>query len=83
MQIVSPFGDAWRLFIIVCALPSLSSSFIFTLMPESPKFLMQKGKTFHALKVLKKIYLINNGNRFPFPVREIFIIIRLKIKIVI
>ena len=63
---VSPYHQQWRLFIILCAIPSLSSSFFFYLMPESPKFLMQNGKPEAALKVFKKIFQFNYPNEvFP------------------
>ena len=64
---LAPYGETWRFFIIVCAIPSLSSSLFFYFMPESPKFLMQKGKSEEAYKVLKRIHSINNPGE-PFPV---------------
>lgn len=34
--------QSWRLFVVLCSIPSLSSAFIIKLfMPESPKFLME------------------------------------------
>lgn len=34
--------QSWRLFVVLCSVPSLSSALIFRLfMPESPKFLME------------------------------------------
>ncbi|CAK8681280.1 unnamed protein product [Clavelina lepadiformis] len=62
----SPFGDPWRLFMIICAVPSLTSSFFFILMPESPKFLMEKGRPEKALEVFRKVYRYNFGKELPF-----------------
>ena len=65
-QVISPYGDTWRLFIIVCAIPSLSSSLFFYCMPESPKFLMQKGRSQAAYETLKRIFRVNYpGKKFP------------------
>lgn len=34
--------QSWRLFVVLCSVPSLSSALVFRLlMPESPKFLME------------------------------------------
>ena len=32
--------SSWRIFIVVCTLPSLTSAVFFALLPESPKFLI-------------------------------------------
>uniref|UniRef100_A0A3P9LGE4 Synaptic vesicle glycoprotein 2 n=1 Tax=Oryzias latipes TaxID=8090 RepID=A0A3P9LGE4_ORYLA len=43
--------QSWRLFVVLCSIPSLSSALIFKLlMPESPKFLME------GLSPIKKIF---------------------------
>jgi len=64
---LSPFGESWRFFIIICAVPSISSVIFFWFMPESPKFLMRKGKSVEAYNVLKRIYRVNNP-RQDYPV---------------
>ena len=69
LVVISPYHEQWRLFIIFCAIPSLSSSLFFALMPESPKFLMQKGRVNDAFKVLKRIHDFNYPNE-TFPVRS-------------
>lgn len=33
--------QSWRMFVALCSIPSLTSAFIFTFMPESPKFLLE------------------------------------------
>lgn len=38
--------QSWRLFVMLCSVPSLTSALIFRLlMPESPKFLMEVCKS--------------------------------------
>nr|CAB3266720.1 synaptic vesicle glycoprotein 2C-like [Phallusia mammillata] len=68
---ISPFGQPWRFFIIMCAVPSISSSLFFILMPESPKFLMQKGRNVEALNVLKRVFMMNHPNKAVFPYSKI------------
>lgn len=61
--------QSWRLFIILCAVPSLSSAAVFKLvMPESPKFLIESGCYLESLKVFKKMFAMNHrGSTKPFP----------------
>ena len=33
--------NSWRIFIALCIIPSFTSTFIFAIMPESPKYLME------------------------------------------
>ncbi|XP_076079879.1 synaptic vesicle glycoprotein 2C-like isoform X2 [Mytilus galloprovincialis] len=55
--------SSWRIFVATCAVPSLSSAFLFTLMPESPKFLLIAGKASQAIKVLTKVHDSNFSHR--------------------
>ncbi|XP_065147502.1 synaptic vesicle glycoprotein 2B [Paramisgurnus dabryanus] len=61
--------QSWRLFVILCSVPSLSSALIFRLfMPESPKFLMEAGRETEALSVFQTMFRLNNGFVIkPFP----------------
>lgn len=61
--------QSWRLFMVLCAVPSLSSALVFRLaMPESPKFLIEAGRHAEALRVFKKIFAMNHrGSMKPFP----------------
>ncbi|RXM97361.1 Synaptic vesicle glycoprotein 2C [Acipenser ruthenus] len=65
--------QSWRLFVVLCSIPSLSSALIFRLvMPESPKFLMEAGRVEEAVFVFRKMYNFNHrGNAKPFPVTEL------------
>lgn len=53
--------DSWRVYLALCILPSATSAFIFVLMPESPRFLMQMGKEQEALRVFQRVYASNHG----------------------
>ncbi|XP_037955905.1 synaptic vesicle glycoprotein 2C-like [Teleopsis dalmanni] len=50
---------SWQIFLAVCSLPCLISGLLFTLIPESPKFLMAKGRNEEALNLLQNIYHTN------------------------
>jgi len=66
---VSPSGDQWRLFVLMCSLPSFTSAILFCVMPESPLFLIKKGRTKEAFGVLEKMHKWNHrgtGEEMPF-----------------
>ncbi|KAB0345718.1 hypothetical protein FD754_022644, partial [Muntiacus muntjak] len=50
---------SWRVFVIVCALPCVSSVVALTFMPESPRFLLEVGKHDEAWMILKLIHDTN------------------------
>ncbi|XP_041650910.1 synaptic vesicle glycoprotein 2C [Cheilinus undulatus] len=52
--------QGWRLFVMLCSVPSLTSALFFLLLlPESPKFLMEAGREKEALHVFKKMFEMN------------------------
>lgn len=53
----------WRLFMIVCSIPSLITAFLLLFLPESPKFHLYNGQPSIARKILKSIYSTNNPVR--------------------
>lgn len=56
----SPAFQGWRLFVVLCSIPSLTSALFFQLLlPESPKFLMEAGREKEALHVFKKMFQMN------------------------
>lgn len=57
---ISPHGQQWRLFVILCALPSLLSAILFLFMPESPRFLNSSGQSAKAAVVLKTMFAWNH-----------------------
>ncbi|KAL7857713.1 hypothetical protein AOLI_G00178150 [Acnodon oligacanthus] len=67
--------QSWRVFVVLCSIPSLTSAFIFSLaMPESPRFLMEVGMEEEALTVFQLMYKLNHrGNRQPFPASGLLI----------
>lgn len=72
-----PFFDyvykPWRLYIVVCAMPSLLCSLAFLFLPESPKFVLGQGNQAEAIKILEQINRWNSGTAAePLNIREIF-----------
>ncbi|KAK6985616.1 synaptic vesicle glycoprotein 2C-like isoform X1 [Biomphalaria glabrata] len=57
--------NSWRVFVALCTLPSLTAGAMFVLMPESPKYLLQKGKEQDAIAVLKQVHSVNKRSK-PF-----------------
>uniref|UniRef100_A0A2H8TZE7 Synaptic vesicle glycoprotein 2B n=1 Tax=Melanaphis sacchari TaxID=742174 RepID=A0A2H8TZE7_9HEMI len=62
---------SWNLFIIICALPSLIFSCFLAKLPESPKFLLAKGKHDETIDCLKFVYRWNNKTDDNFPVTSL------------
>lgn len=52
----------WRMFMIVCSIPSAITCFLILVLPESPKFCLYNGKPSEAKKILKHIYIFNHGH---------------------
>lgn len=55
----------WRLFLIVCSLPSLICFFAMLVLPESPKYTLGQGHQVETIQILEKINRWNNGNDAP------------------
>nr|KAF7420474.1 hypothetical protein H0235_010771 [Vespula pensylvanica] len=53
--------NSWRLLLALIGLPTFFVALVTLTYPESPKFLVSQGKTEEALRILKKIYVINTG----------------------
>lgn len=51
----------WRLFLICNSLINLWNGIVFSLLPESPKFLLTINKKEEALQVLRRVYAFNTG----------------------
>ncbi|XP_049820989.1 synaptic vesicle glycoprotein 2C-like isoform X2 [Aethina tumida] len=54
----------WRIFVSVCSLPSLLSLCMLFFLPETPKYLISKGKYEEARHVFQRIFRINTGQSF-------------------
>ncbi|XP_072747274.1 synaptic vesicle glycoprotein 2B isoform X2 [Anoplolepis gracilipes] len=53
--------NSWRMFLAVCSLPEFLACVAFFAFPESPRFLILKGRHDEALNVFRKIYSLNTG----------------------
>lgn len=51
----------WRLLFILYTAPGCLAGIVFFFFPETPKFLLSKGRDGEALAVLQKLYQINHG----------------------
>lgn len=49
----------WRVFMILCSMPSFLTAFLLLFLPESPKFHLYNGLQANAHRTLKAIYTIN------------------------
>ncbi|XP_018392665.1 PREDICTED: synaptic vesicle glycoprotein 2B-like isoform X1 [Cyphomyrmex costatus] len=59
---------SWRMFLVICSLPEFLACIALFAFPESPRFLILKGRHDEALNVFKKIYSLNTGkdpNTYP------------------
>jgi len=61
---------SWRMFLAICSLPEFLACIALFAFPESPRFLILKGRHDEALNVFKKIYSLNTGkDPDTYPVR--------------
>lgn len=51
----------WRLFMIICGIPSVLCGFLMLFMPESPKFTFSNGDEQNTMKILQRVYTWNTG----------------------
>lgn len=49
----------WRLFILLCGLPSFFCGFALIKVPESPKFMLSQGNSEEVIQILKQMYSLN------------------------
>ncbi|XP_058813071.1 synaptic vesicle glycoprotein 2B-like isoform X2 [Topomyia yanbarensis] len=63
---------SWQIFLAVCCLPSLLSGTCVIFLPESPKFLMSKGRNQQAMTVFQSLYSLNTGgSHIEYPIKEL------------
>ncbi|KAH8246065.1 hypothetical protein KR026_004157 [Drosophila bipectinata] len=61
---------SWQVFVAITALPSFFSSILFFFFPESPKFLMSKGRNDEAMAAFQFIYHLNTRKpKDSFPIK--------------
>ena len=53
--------NSWRIFVAASALPAFLVAIGLFWFPESPKFLLSKGREYQALKVFAWVYHVNTG----------------------
>lgn len=63
----------WQIFLFLCSLPTIASLILVCFFPESPKFLMSRGRNEEAMAVFRRVYRINTGEpESKYPVRVFF-----------
>ncbi|XP_053680500.1 putative metabolite transport protein YwtG [Anopheles nili] len=62
---------SWQIFLAVSCLPGVLSGVSVMFLPESPKFLMSKGRNEQALAIFRRLHTINIGDRQAFPISEL------------
>uniref|UniRef100_A0A0K8TPB6 Putative synaptic vesicle protein n=1 Tax=Tabanus bromius TaxID=304241 RepID=A0A0K8TPB6_TABBR len=66
--------NSWRIFLVVCSLPSFLVAILLFYLPESPKFLLSQGKQDKALAIFRGIYVTNTRKPCEYyPVKEVLI----------
>ncbi|XP_015521844.2 synaptic vesicle glycoprotein 2C [Neodiprion pinetum] len=64
--------NSWRIFLLICAAPSFLVAGLLLLLPESPKYLLIRGREKEALEIFRGIYAINTGqSRTMYPVKKL------------
>lgn len=54
--------NSWRVYMLMCSIPCLLSFILISFLPETPKFLLARGRTDETLDVLTRMYVSNKGN---------------------
>lgn len=71
--------NSWRIFLMVCSVPSFIVAGLLLYLPESPKFLLSQGKMEEALAIFRGIFVTNTGKSADlYPVTELLIDEKLK-----
>ncbi|XP_057341393.1 synaptic vesicle glycoprotein 2B [Microplitis mediator] len=66
--------NSWRIFLLICAAPSFIVAGLLFLLPESPKYLLSRGRYDEALNIFRNIYAINTGRpRDSYTVKELIL----------
>ncbi|XP_058795772.1 uncharacterized protein LOC131666827 isoform X2 [Phymastichus coffea] len=68
------FFPTWRIYLLVCGIPSLLGLFTACLLPKSPKFLIAQGRNDEALKLFQTMYSWNHfKSSSDYPVKELIV----------
>lgn len=66
--------NSWRIFLLICAIPSFIVAVLLFFLPESPKFLLTRGRVDEAMEIFKTIYSVNTGkDRNEYPVKHLIL----------
>ncbi|EFA11011.1 synaptic vesicle glycoprotein 2B [Tribolium castaneum] len=66
--------NSWRIFLLICAIPSLIVAILLFFLPESPKFLLSRGRSEEAIEIFKIIYSTNTGrDKEEYPVKQLIL----------
>ncbi|XP_030745982.1 synaptic vesicle glycoprotein 2B isoform X2 [Sitophilus oryzae] len=66
--------NSWRIFLVVMALPSMLVAILLCFLPESPKYLLTRGKSDEAIAIFRHIYHVNTGNDAEeYPVKHLIL----------
>ncbi|XP_024945024.1 putative niacin/nicotinamide transporter NaiP isoform X2 [Cephus cinctus] len=64
--------NSWRIYLLICSLPSVVGLVTISILPESPLQLMKSGRSDEALKLFKKMYSMNTRKSADtFPIKEL------------
>ncbi|KAM7350457.1 synaptic vesicle glycoprotein 2B isoform 1-T2 [Cochliomyia hominivorax] len=64
--------NSWRIFLMTCSVPSFIVAFLLFYLPESPKFLLSKGKQDKAMAIFRGIFVTNTKKPAElYPVTEL------------
>ncbi|XP_058461564.1 synaptic vesicle glycoprotein 2B-like [Malaya genurostris] len=61
VPVLSIIYRPWRLFLVVCGLPSLVCGFALLALPESPKFVLHQGNMQASIDTIQWMHLVNSG----------------------
>ncbi|XP_050579268.1 synaptic vesicle glycoprotein 2A-like [Bombus affinis] len=65
---------AWRIYLLVCTIVPVLGLVTASMLPQSPKFLVENGKLDEALRLLKKMYSINRRKPADtFPIKTLLV----------
>lgn len=62
IPVIDVMFKPWRLFLIVCGLPSFVCALALIKIPESPRFDLSQGRQLETIATLQFIHRMNNGN---------------------
>lgn len=66
--------NSWRIFLLICAVPSFIVAALLFFLPESPKFLLSRGRCDEAIEIFRQIYSTNTGkSKDDYPVKQLIL----------